>query len=276
MIWEAATDGHSALLADLLASPGLTAADINFQYGFWLERPLNQAIRRGFEDCVRLLVSHPLVEINYRTPASVASLYRACSHDRPYSLGIVKTLCGHPHIDLNVVDVDNTTPLWIACHMGQTDTVRFLLAHAGVGRLDVTRRANESSNGDDPFTNDWEGKTALEVAPNSAIREIMTLYLADPRQTRRALRKELGLSAEDAAADFVSAVLLCDGYLRLGQKVSGDREARFLSVVSRLPLELQMIICYRRHDSRKDIIITPDVERALQKFISELHDAVSF
>jgi len=259
--------GQPDRLETLLKAPGLTAIDV---YG---EGALSEAVRRGSTECVRLLLAHPLIDVNWPNRFRLTPLHHAAylgSREQPR---IMMMLCRHRGINLNAFDEDLATPLWLACHRDSVNGVRCLLAHAPVGHLDMKTCAKKwcgENGGDDLHPQFWEGKTALEAANNPAIQEILSLYLADPRSGRSHLRLELGLTREDIARDFACVVLHCDGHLMLRSSAVAEPGARFFSIASKLPLELQMVLCHRRHDSGGAIVLARDTEQALKDLAADL------
>jgi len=267
-IWLAADSGMRGTLNALLRLPSLRMSEVNYEHWGTSDSPLLRAIAHGFEDCVRLLLAHPLININFQNYHGVTALRRACSYfNFKTSLVILKLICAHPGVDLNVVDNDNTSPLWNACFRGDLLCVQFLLAHAEFGELRRDVRAKEKRDVFSRLTCNWEGKTALEVSKSPEVREVMASYQSRPRETRRRLRLQLGLLAEDVANLFACAVLVSDGYLQLRRAAQRKRAARFFAIISRLPMELQMMMCHRRYRSAKVFVLSGDTEAALNKII---------
>jgi len=66
------------------------------------------------------------------------------------------------------------------------------------------------------------------------------------------VRVELG--GELAAEMFAQVVFVSDGLLQVNDTTTPSPAARFFSIVKRLPLELQMLLCFRQVGSAKEII----------------------
>jgi len=83
------------------------------------------------------------------------------------------------------------------------------------------------------------------------------------------LRKKLGLLDELAAEVFALVVFLCDDLFqpKPAALISTSNPAavlRFVVIVRRLPMELQMILCHRVVGSRKQNILHTDSEIAFK------------
>jgi len=87
------------------------------------------------------------------------------------------------------------------------------------------------------------------------------------------VRLELGYYSEMAAEVFALVVFVSDGLL---QTAPGDQSrtthdaVSFFKIVKMLPLELQMILCYRVVGSAKEIIPGNDSEVAFKELAKRL------
>jgi len=80
------------------------------------------------------------------------------------------------------------------------------------------------------------------------------------------VRLELGVADEVAAEIFGMVVFVSDGLLQVTQIIqSTATAARFFSIISHLPLELQMVLCYRVAGSSQEIISGKDSEMAFRE-----------
>ena len=80
------------------------------------------------------------------------------------------------------------------------------------------------------------------------------------------MRLELGVADEVAAEIFGMVVFVSDGLLQVTQIIqSTATAARFFSIISHLPLELQMVLCYRVAGSCKEIIPERKCEMAFKE-----------
>jgi len=261
-VWNAADQDAHELLESLLALPSATGLDVNFQHPVEPSPPLVQALRREHIRSFRLLLDHPLIDVNATSRNGCRPLHTCAGKTATSTvLPMMKMLCDRPDLDINALDGDNATPLWLGCFNNNLEFVRFLLAHASVGTLKTEVRAIKQRRS--PRT--WHDKTALEVAASSEIRLLLGAYGRDPQGTRFTLRKDrsFGFICEDVAADFASVILLSDDFLH-GAAHRANPALRFLLMSARLPIELQMIVCHVRHGSAGQVVLTRDTEYALK------------
>ena len=88
------------------------------------------------------------------------------------------------------------------------------------------------------------------------VTPLLERFRENPRDTRHVVRIELGFYDDVAAEMFALVVFVSDGLLRVGESSDPTPPAtsRFFSIASRLPLELQMVLCYRLVESGKEIL----------------------
>jgi len=101
--------------------------------------------------------------------------------------------------------------------------------------------------------------------------------MTNPRQTRHQVRMGLRLWDEVAADLFAIVVFFCDDLLQIQPFLTTttaepDTTAavRFFGVISKLPMELQMILCHRAAGSSKQNILRKDSEIAFKSLASTL------
>jgi len=103
--------------------------------------------------------------------------------------------------------------------------------------------------------------------------EIATLlerFKENPVKTRLAMRVELGLLDALAAKMFALVVFVSDGLLLVNDTTTLSPAARFFSIVSQLPLELQMVLCFRQLGSAKEIIPGKESEVAFEELAGKV------
>jgi len=233
----------------------------------WL---LYDAVNGPAEEVTEILRKNPTINVNWRNDRwfGRTPLHRACwgGHDT-----IVSILLAHPDIDVNQKDDSGWTPFLLACFKGSSPSVRLLLRDQRV-------KVNESCNGVD---------TPVEYAASNGRQEVIKWWMAsgremdlgryktearrrekteavillerfrdNPEGTRYQVRLELGLLDDLAAEMFAMVVFLSDGLLQVTDE---DRSiatpaAKFFSIAGQLPLELQMVLCFRVVGSAKEII----------------------
>jgi len=103
--------------------------------------------------------------------------------------------------------------------------------------------------------------------------EIVTLlerFKENPGVTRHTIRLEFGWYDEAAAEVFALVVFVSDGFLQIKDTTTATPATRFFSIASQLPLELQMVLCFRQVDSTKEIIPGKESEVAFQELAMKI------
>ena len=108
---------------------------------------------------------------------------------------------------------------------------------------------------------------AIGAAKERGKTNVVTLlerFKNDASKTRSEVKLELGLVDELAAEIFALVVFVSDGLLEIR---NGDQSlaARFFKIAGRLPIELQMMLCFRQVGSDKEIISGKESKAAFKK-----------
>lgn len=118
---------------------------------------LNIMVNQNKIEIVKLLLSHPKINVNSLDELGNTSLYTAC--DKKY-IEIIKILLQHPDIDVNL-----SFPLYQSCLKDYIEVVKLLLSHP---KIDITIKNKM-------------GKTCLDVAQfiskNSKSEEVVNLLI---------------------------------------------------------------------------------------------------
>jgi len=210
-------------------------------------------------------------------------LHYACWEDRS---PMIPLLLAHPDIDVNVKDTDGYTPFFYAC-FGYPSCVREMLKDSRVkvnepdgygitpiwcaainGSLDIIKWWIASGREMDlGKPGDVRKTDAIRIAKKYGKTEVVTLlerFKGDVAQTRHVMRLEIGWYDELAAEMFALVVFVSDGLLQI-KDATPSPAARFFNIARRLPLELQMLLCYRQVGSDKEIIPGKDSEAAFKE-----------
>jgi len=182
----------------------------------------------------------------------------------------VRLLLKDPRVDIILEDDNGRTPLWWASSNGNREVIEWLIA-SGRDLGDVRNKKGK----------DWDDKeyTALEIASEYERTEVVSLlerFLANPALTRHELRVKLGVLDELAAEVFALTVFLCDDLLQLKPAPTTTTAAaaasasQFFTIISKLPMELQMVLCHRAVGSMKQNILHKDSEVAFKSLASIL------
>jgi len=236
----------------------------------------------------KILRDNPDIDVNWQDAAQYrqTALHNACFSRLD---SILPTLLAHPGIDVNLKSSYRETPLLVACANGSAECVRLLLEDPRValnvvdrhgwsalrgpayhGRLGVFKWWIASGREMDLGTpGDWETDVigATEWSRTTEVAELLKRFRKDPDGVRHDVRVELGVLGVLATKLFALGVFVSDGLLRVSQ---GDQSttapaARFFHVVTQLPLELQMVLCYRVLGSAREIILGKDSEVAFRE-----------
>jgi len=220
-------------------------------------------------------------------------LHHACWGSKDRS-AVIPLLLAHPDIDVNLKDVDGWTPFSYAC-FERLSCVRELLKDSRVnvnepddlgqtplhrtaryGSLDVIQwwiaSGREMDLGD---PEDFYKMDAISMAKEEGMTEVVTLlerYKENPVEPRHQVRVELGLVDELAAEMFSLVVFVSDELLQINGTTTTTTTpaARFFSIAARLPLELQMMLCFRLVGSDKEIIPGEESEVAFKELARRL------
>jgi len=87
--------------------------------------------------------------------------------------------------------------------------------------------------------------------------------MKNPARVRRKLQEKLHLPGARASEYFALVIFLCDGLLQLNPEAH-TTSTRFFALAQRLPMELQMILCHRILDSKRETIVAVDSEAAFK------------
>ena len=207
---------------------------------------------------------------------------------------VAMILRSYPDLDVNWRNggQDHSTALMEACCLGDTACVRLLLRDLRVkvtgwspsplaraarsGFLDIfnwwiaSGREVDMGTPGDFFTDPILAAKnvnffAVREDGRSTGADIITLlerFKVNPRETRYVTRVELKWHSEPAAEMFALVVFVSDGLLEISQGDSAG--SKFMRIASKLPLELQMMLCFRLVGSPKDIIPKEDSEKAFK------------
>jgi len=218
-------------------------------------------------------------------------LHYACCEDQRYP--VIPVLLAHPVIDANLKNNHGQTPFFYACFWGSTSCVREMLKDSRVKVNDITSVGvtplwSAACNGyldtikwwiasgremDLGTPGDIYRTDAIGVAMACRKTEVVTLlerFKGDAAETRHAIRVELGLLDELAAEMFALVVFVLDGLLQTKDVTSSTPAARYFNIATHLPMELQMVLCFRQVGSGKEIISGKESEVAFKELARRL------
>ena len=228
----------------------------------FVEKQLLDAAKNGLvSEVSSLLKDHPEINVNWTNPDSHhrTALQAASSYGH---VEVAKLLFAHPNINVNFKDNFGQTALSFTCERGH----EWLIA-SGRDLGDVKNKTGKDFD-------DGKDYTTLEMARKNNRTEVVLLerFMANPTQTRHELRVKLGVLDELAAEVFALTVFLCDDLLQLkpASRPAAAAATRFFAIASRLPMELQMILCHHAVGSMKQNILHKDSEAAFKSLARTL------
>ena len=161
-------------------------------------------------------------------------------------------------VKLNEPNKNGWTPLFWAAYRGYLDLIKWWIASG--------REMDLGKPGDVHKTN------AIGGAKRNGQRVMVTLlerFKENLEETRHQLRLELGWYNE-AAEMLALVVFVSDVLLQIQDTTTPSPAARFFNIIKQLPLELQMVLCFRQVGSAKEIISGNDSEVAFKELAKRL------
>jgi len=277
-LWKSCQTGSVVTARQLLRThPGINVnwqnfADEDLSSSF----PLLVACQEDHPGIVSLLLAHPAIEVNKQDGYNFTPFVMACLSG---STSCVKLLLQDSRVNLNLPGVDGFTALWQAAANAHVDVVKWWIASGremdlgqpGVWTIDaigVAKRnpnsANEQEQEQEEQEEEEEEEEEEERARSAEMISFLERFRDNPDDTRWQVRLELGYYDVLAAEVLAPIVFLCDGLVRIREHRSQEDAARFLMIASKVPLELQMVLCHRRVGFGKDTVGARQMEEAFK------------
>jgi len=254
LLFHAARTGNVTDFKRILEeNPGL---DINWQHPSYSNRTsLHIASQMGHHEIVKILLAHPLINVNILDEEGLIALSLACEEG---NTEVVHLLCEDLRVEVNLTASKyGYIPLYLTVCFHSFESVKWLMALRGED-LDLGEKASYDGT-------NWT--TSLEIAGELGFTEIISLlerFTANPAQVQYELRVELGLPASLASELFAVVVFLCDDLLKIRHVETQTSAGRFFSIAAMLPMELQMLLCHRVVGSTKQNILSRDSEHSFR------------
>jgi len=250
------------------------------------------AVKKGDEkELAELIRQDPGFDVNAQNENGWTLLHYACGSSSKSPL-TPTLLLAQPNIDVNLKTKNGSTPFCIACEDGSTSCIREMLKDSRVkvneadreghtplwraanyGRLDIIKWWIASGREIDLGKSGVRETDAIGRAKERGMTKVVTLlerFKENPVETRHAMRVELGLLEDLAAEMFALVVFVSDEILQIKDTTTPSPAARYFKIAAQLPLELQMVLCYRVVDSSKEIIPGKDSEVAFKSLARTL------
>jgi len=232
----------------------------------WVDRfgqtVLHRACEKGHDAITRILLSHPGIDVNLRdvyghTPLLLASLFQHA--------GCVGLLLRDSRV--NCLPGERGVGLKWAAEKGSVDIVRLWVA---TGRMFPPELwcAGAITTARSPAwrkLNETQEEYVMRQKANVDTATLLERFVEEPEETMHAVRAELRWYNLLASEMFAVVVFVSDGLLEVtqGEKATTPA-ARFFTIAQKLPLELQMVLCYRLVGSGQEVIIGTHSEAAFK------------
>lgn len=261
---------------------------------------LSLASYYGHNDVAMLLLTHPnsadRIDVNCTCNYGRTPFWLFCEHN--FLLGI-KLLLANPRVDVNWSNDEDSyaphTPLWHLVYMGRIEAVRWWLGASG-RELDLSKLHWRMSLGWSVADlmrhyNHYDSDRMIlcdELAKGVAeVVHLLDLYRLTPALAKYQARLALKLPSTVMTAYFALIVFICDSLLVIADTNSSsanqamnldnqptqqqDNYRRFFAMTSKLPIELQMLICHHLAGSDKTIIRSDEAELGFQHLVISYH-----
>ena len=204
---------------------------------------------------IPLLLAHPGIYVNVKDKEGRTPFYWACCR----SPSCIREMLKDSRVNVNEPDDDGITPFWQAVSWSRIDVIRWWIASG--------REMDLGTPGDVDKT---DAIGAAMKYDNTEVGTLLERFKSDAAKTRHAMRVELSWYNEAAAEMFALVVFVSDGLLQVNDTTTTTPAARFFNIARRLPLELQMMLCFRQVGSYKEIIPGKGSEVAFKSLAKRL------
>jgi len=229
---------------------------------------LSEACDLGRIEFVKLLLLQPNIDVNTKNSHGQTPLM-ICCRQATICANLIRVLIDDPRVDVTSSDEYDRTPLWVVSSRGYLELVELFIASGkDLGDLGTNKMRSNQLDVTQYFS-------VAEIAKRNGNHDVSSLlerFIKDPILTRYELRIKFCMFDSVAAVMFAMAVFMCDGILCLKADsiIIDAKSRRFFSIIERMPMELQMIICRRVVGSSKNNILIKDSEPAFKILASHL------
>jgi hypothetical protein len=255
-VFNACNVGDLDTLSGLLAeNPDF---DLSTRYGESLTL-LHGACEPCLEHIIEYLLSLQGIDVNARDVTGLTPFSLCCLLDRPRS---ARLFLQDNRVDVLVKTNQDLSSVWIVTSPGSPKTLKEWIIS---GRPLETPGSMHMANALGNVKGIWERRGTERRATTflfdlEEIMHILERFVCDPDEERHRLRMDCGWYRERAAGFFAHVIFVSDGLLKA--KPVG---AEFFSITSKLPMELQMMVCNRAAGTMRDVVATHDSDPAFKK-----------
>jgi len=245
---DAVERGDASKVAELLRQDPGFKVNLRLGGGGWtiLHYACNESIS---SPVIPLLLALPGIDVNLKSRHGFTPFYYACYNG---CTPCVREMLKDSRVKVNEPDNDGHPPLWQAAANGHLDVIKWWIASGKEMDLGTPGEFMTDAIGAGTRRHKTEAVTLLES------------FQSDATKTRHAMRVELGWYDDQVAKMFALVVFISDGLLQINDTTSPSPAARFFTIARQLPLELQMVLCYRLVGTAKEIIPGKDSEEAFK------------
>lgn len=212
---------------------------------------------------------HPELNVDTINKHGITPLHLTITNKH---VGCLRILLASNKVDLTMVDNFGNSPYCAVLKSGNQDCLRAWII-SGRDHLIILNHKK------------YKDRWTIEIKnTSSAFQADLKRLETDPEKFQRELRENEGYFEHAASDLFATVVYLCDDFFntRKPQAAKGSAPGgiqrylaspgqmatvRFFGVVSRLPLELQMIICNRVYWLSRDLIPPQERETSFRQLV---------
>jgi len=179
---------------------------------------------------------------------------------------IVKALISLPDLDLNTTDNTFSTPLYDASEKGNWEIVNWILSSDKYVNVDITSTWGRTAS------------TAATEEKHFKIANLLERYAFNPILVREEARKEIRYYEMRAHELMALIILYCDEYLKFVSTKQNHRKQtlillknvkRLFKLAQKLPMEIQMHICYLTFNSTAAVMSSSLFDNALFEILAK-------
>ena len=222
---------------------------------------LHRCCQEGHATIILVLLSHPDIDVNQRDHDGYTPFMWACNNGKS---PCARVLLKDPRVSVTQANVWGYTPLQRASLLGSLDLVKFWIASGREMDLGQPEEPESDAIQAAEKMEPWHG--GEQRKRKSDIATLLKDFREDPEPVRSVVRQEVAWFDELAADFFALVIFFSEGLLQVspGHQTTTPA-ARFLKISCQLPLELQMVLCFRLMGSGKDLIAGKHTEVAFKE-----------
>ena len=253
----ATVNNHIKVVKLLLQQPNVVVNNVN-EFG---KTCLSIACELGFTNIVKLLLKHPKINVNLLATQGIASdkqspLHIAFTHRHVETF---KVLLKHDDVDVNLPSSNGMTIVksFVSCYAPSDKHVTMLRSLLKHGKTQAVFTNNAIANNTIlqyacEFNNVYIIKKLLMstgITTGGCIHRLVFAY-----NDNKDVTKQWTPEIDSIPETFTTIVLLCDNYFKFNSETNKKKTRSFLSICTKLPIELQMLICNLLFDSSKRFV----------------------